>query len=356
MKNYVKCDKEILGSLKGNSLTLWLMLSDRASLSEKNGWIDRESGCTYVIMTVKEICEKLGVCKRTAASTLSNLEAAKLIMRKRQGLCKPQRILIMQRDTNVLYTSNITDTNDKNNTSDDFSLKINKDNEVYVDDHDYNVCDMHNDTTADDFYVEWWEQMSHIYDNVDDNNTGSSFQQVSSASGSEDEQSFNKLHHSKSKKLHFRRCKKLHPNNNKYNNTSDSYKYNNNKSYQSYQDDYIFIKNAFLENIDAEIMSGRMSENLISWMADTAADVLAKKSKSIYIAGAVRSYQDVYNHLMNLDSSHIEYIAECINATTVPVHNPRAYMLACMYNAPETIDAYYETQVIIDRNRQLSFA
>lgn len=368
MNNYVKCDKEILKSLKGNSLTLWLMLSDRASLSEKNGWIDRESGCTYVIMTVKEICEKLGVCKRTAASILSNLEAAKLITRKRQGLCKPQRILIQPAVTSVLYSSNITDSDDKYNTHNDFSLKINENNEVYADDHDDDICDMHNDTTVDEFYIEWWEQMSHIYDD----NAGSSFQQVNSASvqasmpaetisvpeeqheeaasGSGDEQSCNKLHHGKSKKLHFRRCKKLHPNNNKYNNTSDSYIYN--ISNLSYSDDYKFLKSTFLENIDAEIISDRVSKSLITLMADTTADVLAKKSSTVYVAGAVRDYQDVYRHLMNLDSSHVEYIAECINATTVSIKNPRAYMLACMYNAPETIGAYYETQAVIDMNKQ----
>lgn len=376
MGNYVKCDKEILKSLKGNSLTLWLMLSDRASLSEKNGWIDKESGCTYVIMTVKEICEKLGVCKRTAASTLYNLEAAKLIIRKRQGLCKPQRILITQPNTNILYSSNITDSNSKYNTYDDISLKINENNEVYTDDRDDDICDMHNETTADDFYIEWWEQMSHIYDNV---NTGSSSQQVSpasvqasmpaetlsvpeteqpeeqpekDASGSEESynKSCNKLHHQKSKKLHFRRCNFLHPNNNKYNNTSDSYIYN--ISNLSYSDDYKFLKATFLENIEAERLSDRVSESLISIMADTTADMLAKKNNKIYVSGAVRDYQDVYRHLMSLDSSHVEYIAECIKATTVSIRNPRAYMLACMYNASETIDAYYETQAVIDMNKQ----
>ena len=371
MGNYVKCDKEILKSLKGNSLTLWLMLSDRASLSEKNGWIDKESGCTYVIMTVKEICEKLEVCKRTAASILNHLETAKLIRRKRQGLCRPQRILIMPQNTHIFYKDSINDYHDKNNTHNDISLKINKNNEVYTDDRDNDICDMHNETTADDFYIEWWEQMSHIYDDV---NTGSSSQQVSPASvqasmpaetlpeteqpeeqpekdaSGEDNKSLNKLHHQKGKKLHFRRCNFLHPNNNKYNNTSDSYIYN--ISNLSYSDDYKILKSTFLKNIEAEIISDRISESLISIMADTTADMLAKKNSKIYVSGALRDYQDVYRHLMSLDSSHVEYIAECINATTVSIRNPRAYMLACMYNASETIDAYYETQAVIDMNKQ----
>lgn len=87
-------------------------------------------------------------------------------------------------------------------------------------------------------------------------------------------------------------------------------------------------------------------------LADIVADTLAETKKQLYVAGANRSYKEVYSRLMSLDSSHIEYISECINKLTVPIRNPRAYMLACLYNAPVTIDAYYELQARIDMNRQ----
>ncbi|MGN0152300.1 MAG: DUF6017 domain-containing protein [Wujia sp.] len=368
MKNFIIVEKELLSKgIRGNALRLYLMMLDRASLSKKNGYIDEESGEVYIIMTVKEICARLSVCKRTAASALGDLEAARLITRKKQGLGKPQRILVTYQAAHC--DNNITHSVDACNNISPNSCNFYKNKMEYADDQRDTVFKMTEyDTTEYDFYVEWWDHMqpedcpvsSDTDQDEEPDAAGTSFETEESSDAIRDVQEDRKeheasgieLHFRRCKKLHFQRCKKLHPNNIKYNNTkSDIYNINN----LSYQDDgnsYMNIRHTFLEHIDYDILAGTVSPDIMSVMADVTADTLSSGKQYIQVAGQKRTYQDVYNRLMSIDSSHVEYISECIARTTVPVRNPRSYMLACLYNAPATIDAYYELQAGIDMSRQ----
>jgi hypothetical protein len=48
---------------------------------------------------------------------------------------------------------------------------------------------------------------------------------------------------------------------------------------------------------------------------------------------------------MKLEYSHIQYVLDCIHDNTTEVRNIKAYMLTTLYNAPLTIDHYYQTKV-----------
>ena len=45
---------------------------------------------------------------------------------------------------------------------------------------------------------------------------------------------------------------------------------------------------------------------------------------------------------MKLDSMHIQYVMECLKSNTTQVRNIKQYLLATLYNAPTTIDSYYD--------------
>ena len=48
---------------------------------------------------------------------------------------------------------------------------------------------------------------------------------------------------------------------------------------------------------------------------------------------------------MKLDSSHIQYILECLKENSTQIRNIKQYLLATLYNAPVTVDSYYSAQV-----------
>lgn len=79
--------------LSNDSKILYVFLLDRMSLSEKNGWRDKE-GKTYIYFTQEEAKKLLNVGKDKCIRLYSELEAVGLIMRKKQGLGKPCIIYI----------------------------------------------------------------------------------------------------------------------------------------------------------------------------------------------------------------------------------------------------------------------
>ena len=42
---------------------------------------------------------------------------------------------------------------------------------------------------------------------------------------------------------------------------------------------------------------------------------------------------------------HVEYVLKCLKENTTKVRNVRKYMLAALFNAPATIDGYYQVEV-----------
>ena len=42
---------------------------------------------------------------------------------------------------------------------------------------------------------------------------------------------------------------------------------------------------------------------------------------------------------------HIEYVLDALNQNTSKIQNIRAYLLATLYNAPKTINAFYKSLV-----------
>jgi len=56
-------------------------------------------------------------------------------------------------------------------------------------------------------------------------------------------------------------------------------------------------------------------------------------------------HQLVKGKLLKVDSSHIQYMLECLHDNTTKVRNIRAYLLTCIYNAPSIINSYYRAEV-----------
>ena len=102
------------------------------------------------------------------------------------------------------------------------------------------------------------------------------------------------------------------------------------------------------KNIDYEILCEQYKQydkNILDEIVETMIDYICGKRDSVKISGAEYPHEVVKSRLLKIDSSHIEYIIDCINKNTTKIHNIRAYLLAALYNAPTTIDHYFKTLV-----------
>ena len=80
-------------SLSSDAKILYACLLERTGYSYKNNWIDDEDK-VYIIFTIDEIMETLGVSNKTASKISSELESIGLIEKKRQGLGRPNIIYV----------------------------------------------------------------------------------------------------------------------------------------------------------------------------------------------------------------------------------------------------------------------
>ncbi len=109
------------------------------------------------------------------------------------------------------------------------------------------------------------------------------------------------------------------------------------KDYEDYfrsQIDYdILLKNNFY---DRETI-----EAILNLLVETC----AVNRQTIRIAGDDKPADVVRSRLMKLDSSHIGYVLDCLKENTTAIRDMKQYLLTVLYNAPLTIDAYYQAQV-----------
>ena len=66
---------------------------------------------------------------------------------------------------------------------------------------------------------------------------------------------------------------------------------------------------------------------------------------TVRIGGEDFPAEVVKSRLLKLNSTHIQYVFECIDKNTTKVRNIKSYLLTTLYNAPATIDHYYRAEV-----------
>ena len=89
-------DKEHFGSLSNDARILYGFLLERMSLSRRNDWIDDENR-VYIIFSIDEIEQVMGVCHEKALNILKELDDDKgigLVKKKRRGLGLPSILYV----------------------------------------------------------------------------------------------------------------------------------------------------------------------------------------------------------------------------------------------------------------------
>lgn len=79
--------------LSNTAKLLYTLLLDRATLSQKNNWVD-EHGRIYVIYPLSHLAKDLDCCISSVTRSFAELEKAELAERVRSGFSKPSHILL----------------------------------------------------------------------------------------------------------------------------------------------------------------------------------------------------------------------------------------------------------------------
>ena len=102
-----------------------------------------------------------------------------------------------------------------------------------------------------------------------------------------------------------------------------------------------------LENIEYDFWknSDRVDHEMLDEITELIVDTVCSARKVIRIAGDDYPADVVKSRFMKLDSSHVQYVMDCMKDNTSYVRNIKKYLLAALYNAPTTINSYYSSLV-----------
>jgi hypothetical protein len=104
-------------------------------------------------------------------------------------------------------------------------------------------------------------------------------------------------------------------------------------------------RNLVMENIEYDHLCSRHDNERVDEVVELMLETVLSKREYIRIAGDEYPREVVKSRLLKLDSSHVEYVFDCIDKNTTKVYNIKAYLLTALYNAPATMDSYYRAEV-----------
>ena len=99
------------------------------------------------------------------------------------------------------------------------------------------------------------------------------------------------------------------------------------------------------ENIEYDCMVSRYGKERLDETMELMLEVILSKRPYIRIARDDFPREVVKSRFLKINSSHLEYVFDCIDKNTTKVGNIKAYLLAALYNAPATMDSYYRAEV-----------
>ena len=352
--------------LSSDAKLLYGLMLDRMALSMKNHWLDNENRA-YIIYSISNVMEDINCSKPTCVKIMKELDSFGLIERKRKGLGKPDIIYV--KNFAVLEdsqeqdeeSSDAADTFEENKpvmSNGNITSEGKQDELPEVKDFNFNneAYDLEMVETEGIF-----KEKEQILPNVGVNSG------ISKKSELPEVKDFNfwneKTLTSGGKESLPLEVKNLAPNynNNNYNNQSYNYinqSYQSNLSSQADQAcndeiDTIGNTDAYIQqikkNLDYDFYMTNdvayMDKDLLKELFVIICDVVCTKSETIKISGYVYSCDYVRSKFLRLTSNHVMYVMDCIKNITTKIANIKAYLLVALFNAPSTIDHYYQQEI-----------
>ena len=298
---------EYFKNLSCEAKVLYGLMLDRMSLSIKNRWFDEEDRA-YIFFSVEEIMEMLNCGRNKAVNCLKELDQEKgigLIEKRRIGLGK----------TNVIYVKN-------------FSLTEYPDEPAIFDSEETpeNVAERKENTETEIEEYAKKEPEKPVNTQKFEKQTSGSLK--------------NKL----------QEVSKTNCNNTEYNDNESS----KTESYPSIHhdrkdvdkmDERYAYRQIICDNIEYDILCQSYKPESVEELVELMLDAICTTKKYLHINGEAMPAQVVKNRLLKVGYEHIQYVFFSLSKNTTKVKNIRQYMLTVLYNAPVTINQFYDAEV-----------
>lgn len=302
--------------LSSDAKLLYGLMLDRMSLSIKNKWFD-DNNRAYIIYTINSIMEDLGCGKEKAVKVLAELDNTKgigLVEKVRRGLGRPD----------IIYVKNFA----SSEGNADKKKVVNTDKITEVGKSDFRKSE--NQTSRS-------QKTGH--------------QEVGKSDLKKSEnQTFG------SSEIETQEVGESNPNYTKYNKTDLNY------IEESYINPIIQSgseKNDVIDDVQKciELIKENISYNhhmqydsygekeLYDELFQVICEVVCVRRPTIRVAGEEYPYELVKSRFLKLESSHLEYVIDCMKNTTTKITNIKAYMITTLYNATTTINHFYQQEV-----------
>ena len=283
--------------LSSDAKLLYGLMLERMSLSMKNGWLD-EQNRAYIIYTIEQIGEDLGIGRDKAIKILSDLDSKKgigLVERVRRGQGKPD----------IIYVKNFVVLEQMEQKSEKSTSESRQNPEVG--NSDFKKSEK---STSRNRKIRLLEVGKSDPNYTDKNYTDMSYPDSIHLSIKDHGDTMPKTDESMDEIDAYMQI------------IRENIDYDNRKNYVGYYDWDIY-------------------EELYQLICET----VCVKRETVRIAGEDYPYQLVKSRFLKLNSMHLDYVIECMKHTTSKVGNIKAYMLTTLYNAPGTINHYYQQEV-----------
>ena len=385
-------------ALSSDAKLLYGLMLDRMSLSMKNGWLD-EKNRAYIIYSVENIMEDLNCSKPTCIKIMRELDVENgigLVEKKRRGLGKPD----------IIYVKNFASMPEKENgeAPEDTGVPEKTDTEVkkfdFQKSKSFTSESKETSTGKENNFIPesretgvfegkelgFHEENNRIFGFQKEESLTSRSKEILLPEVKEFDLQKSKNLTSRSKEFLLPEVKEFDPN---YNNLSYNNQNYNNQNYNnpnytdvSYDNPINLINltnpvspsveetkvsaagkcpdtidgideiNAYMALIrknlcyDVYVEHNRCdNKGMYEEIYETVCDVVCVKRKTIRINGEDYPYEIVKSRFLKLDSTHVEYVMLCMQNTVTKIHNVRSYLITALYNAPSTINHYFQQEV-----------
>lgn len=102
----------------------------------------------------------------------------------------------------------------------------------------------------------------------------------------------------------------------------------------------------FMQSLEVDLLLRACpdEEDTIHQIVNLLVDTCSSKRRMLRVAGDDKPAEVVRSRFMKLNADHIRFVLKCLAKSTAPVRNIKQYLLAALYNAPTTMQLYYQNQ------------
>lgn len=261
---------------------LYGLLLDRMSLSLKNEWFDKE-GRAYIYFSIEEIGNLLGCGKNKAVKSLQELDVD-------GGIGLIEKYKQGQGKATRIYVKN------------------------FVLQPETNVSEVYNVNS----------KASNEFDSVDSS-----------------------IPNNKLLEVYQKGTNKNYINKTKGNNTESNLILSTDESSDKIVEEHKYYEEYVREAIELDTLIQRRpyDRELLEGIYDLILETLLSQGECVVVASNKYPMELVRSKFMKLNASHIEYVMNCLQSNTTKVRNVKKYLLASLFNAPTTIQGYYQAAV-----------